>query len=117
MFVSYQKIINQQLDGIRKAMQQFPTGARLEEIKVAADLDLELRTLQRRLEKLTKAGTLKLSGTKRAAKYHLAQPDHTPVVTNEAKPKSSFGEITLSNESREILDALSVPFDKRQPIN
>jgi len=117
MFVSYQKTINQQLDAIRKAMKQFPTGASLEEIKVAAGLDLELRTLQRRLEKLTKAGTLKLSGTKRAAKYHLAQPDHTPVVTNEAKPKSSFGEIRLSNESRQILDALSVPFDKRQPIN
>jgi len=44
-------------------------GAHSEEIKAAAGMDIELRTLQRRLGKLIERGGLKISGTRRTAKY------------------------------------------------
>jgi Fic family protein len=108
MATPHQQEVTQQLNIILQVMQQFPHGATSEEIKVATGLDIELRTLQRRLEKLVEKGDLKLSGTKRTAKYLLV----LPAVVAE-KPKSSFGEITLSVRSREILQLLSIPPGER----
>jgi Fic family protein len=116
MAISYQKTIDRQLEAIKEAMQQFPNGASSEEIKAAAGLNIELRTVQRRLGKLIERGELRLSGTKRTAKYYQIQSEKAPVLAQVETPKSSFGEIILSSESREILNALSVPFDKRAPI-
>lgn len=111
MATSYQNEINEQLNVILQAMQAFPNGASSEEIVAAIGLKIELRTLQRRLEKLVQSGDLKLSGAKRTAKYQLAVAG--PVVTTNEKPKNIFGDIVLSEGSREILDALAIPFKKR----
>lgn len=52
MATEYQKKIEEELELIKKVLQKFPKGASAEEIIESSDLDIGLRTLQRRLKTL-----------------------------------------------------------------
>ncbi len=52
MATKYQKKIEEEPELIKKVLQKFPKGASAEEIIEALDLDIGLRTLQRRLKTL-----------------------------------------------------------------
>ena len=110
----YQAEINNQLKLIMEAILQFDAGATIEEIKKATGLNIELRTFQRRLEKLIITGKLKQSGIKRSARYSLVQPFLHPL--NSLQHNSSIPDITLSPESLEILNILSTPYEQRPLI-
>ena len=80
MAIIYQEQISNQIKLILAVVQQFSNGATLEEIKKATGLNIELRTLQRRAERLITNGALKQTGIKRSAKYYLAQPILYPSI-------------------------------------
>ena len=113
MATTFQKEINNQIKLILVAMQHFSKGATLEEIKKATGLNIELRTLQRRAERLITNGALKQTGIKRSAKYYLAQPILYPSIIPLQNEKNSVAEIALSAESLEILNILSAPYEQR----
>jgi Fic/DOC family len=117
MPTEYQKKIDEELEAIRQVMQHFPHGASVVVIKTALGLPLELRTLQRRLEKLVETGVLNLSGKRRTAKYHLAgAKKKTPVFVSKVTGETSAG-IPLSDGSKEILSALSLPYEQRKAVS
>ena len=80
MAIIYQEQISNQIKLILAVVQQFSNGATLEEIKKATGLNIELRTLQRRAEKLITNEALKQTGTKRSTKYYLTQPILYPSI-------------------------------------
>ena len=115
MATGYQKKIAGELEDIKQVMQKFPQGASVEEIKASLRHALELRTLQRRLEKLVETGLLKLSGAKRTAKYHLAGAK-TNLSNIRKETDDTSVHIPLSEESKKILAELSRPYDQRKAI-
>ncbi|MBX3239879.1 MAG: Fic family protein [Chitinophagaceae bacterium] len=114
MPTEYQKKIARELDAIKMVLQQFPGGARAEDI-IGSGPDITLRTLQRRLETLIEAQQVRRTGARRLARYHLTGTQnmlHEGVVpyVEHAPP------IPLSNESKEILAILARPFNRRVPV-
>jgi DNA-binding Lrp family transcriptional regulator len=112
----YQDKIRQEQEAIRYALQAFPEGAGIEEIRSSLTSVPPLRTLQRRLEKLVDDGVIKISGAKRTAKYHLAgikKSTHARVV-NESEV--TYTNIPLSQGSREILEVLARPYGQRKRV-
>ncbi|WP_307377038.1 Fic family protein [Chitinophaga terrae (ex Kim and Jung 2007)] len=105
------------MEVIRKALEKFKDGASIETIKKATGLDLEPRTLLRRLEKLVHQGVVTTSGRTRAMLYRLAK---VPAQPTEEKDKAANGAeaniIPLSEEGREILAAVSRPTAVRHPV-
>lgn len=108
-----QVTIHRELEVIRKVLEQFKEGASLEAIKVASGLEIELRTLQRRLEALKEQGIVKTSGKTRATLYHLVQ------VSPEPERKETVKEadlIPLSAQGKEIRKAVIQPVSQRRPV-
>lgn len=112
-----QETIDQEMEVIRKALEKFKDGASIETIKKATGLDLERRTLLRRLDKLVEQGIVTTSGRTRATLYRLAE---VPAQPTEEKDKAANGAeadiIPLSEEGREILAAVSRPTAVRHPV-
>jgi hypothetical protein len=105
--------IKHELEVIKKTLKQFKDGAVLDVIKEALVLDIGLRTLQRRLDKLKEAGAVTTSGKTRATVYHLAEPE----VAIDAFEKTMYGGIIpLSNEAVEIQHIVSQPVAARRPV-
>ncbi len=104
--------IRQQLEAIKNIVRQFKDGASIEEINVASGLNMELRTLQRRLEKLTDQGIIIKSGKTRATRYHLVDD----VLDRNDKTQSDKDLLPLTNESRKILRMTSRPGQHRKPV-
>lgn len=100
-----QRLISEELRLITEALQQFPNGASMEELRSATTLDISLRTLQRRLEKLVESGTVQLTGATHTARYILP--------SSGIKAPESESAIPLSARAREIVKILSVPFEQR----
>lgn len=100
-----QRLISEELRLIKEALQQFPNGASMEELRSATTLDISLRTLQRRLEKLVESGTVQLTGATHTARYILP--------SSGIKAPESESAIPLSARAREIVKILSVPFEQR----
>jgi Fic family protein len=106
------KNTSQELESIKKTLEQFRDGASIEEIKAASGLDIEHRTLQRRLEKLHELGFVTFSGKTRSRLYHLAQ-------NNQTKPAAAAIEksvLPLSRTGQEILNTVSLPVQLRSPV-
>ena len=117
MAKEYQKKIEEELELIKKVLQTFPEGASAEEIIKSSGLDIELRTLQRRLETLMEQDHVKRSGVRRLAKYHLTdKKENTSAVVVEKNIVDTGISIPLSPASREILNILSKPFNQRVPV-
>lgn len=115
MKTEHQERVTGELDMIRKAMEKFPGGAALEKIRAVAGLNLELRTFQRRLEKLVTQGVLTLSGEKRTAIYQLAHARNGKMPETGSTDKTDTA-IPLSQSSREIISALSTPVEWRETV-
>ena len=99
-----------QLEQIKNALAGFKEGASLEEILEAVGLQIELRTLQRRLALLQKAGLVKTSGKTRATRYHLVHPtDQTQQNTNTLIP--------LSPKAQETRATIMQPIAHRRPVS
>jgi DNA-binding Lrp family transcriptional regulator len=112
----YQDKIRQEQEAIRLALQAFPEGAGIEEIRSSLLEAPALRTLQRRLEKLVDAGAIKISGAKRTAKYHLAGAKMIEQVQILRESENVYVNIPLSQGSLEILEALSKPYSQRKKV-
>jgi hypothetical protein len=106
MATVYQKKLEKELEALQQVVEKFPQGASLDEIRTTLTIPLELRSLQRRLEKLVKTGILKFSGARRTAKYHLVKTKYAETGID----------IPLSEESKKILSLLSVPFGQRKAV-
>ncbi|MBX3256273.1 MAG: Fic family protein [Chitinophagaceae bacterium] len=102
-----QQTILDDLRTITEALKQFPDGAAIDDIRRTSSLTISLRSFQRRLEKLMADGIVELTGATHTAKYILK----TKPETNKAPEKETV--IPLSATSHEILNILSVPFEKR----
>lgn len=105
--------INQELEIIRHTLEQFRDGASLEAIKEASGLEIGLRTLQRRLDKLKEMGIVATSGKTRATLYHLIQ---APVDQRESVKDENVIPIPLSRRGKKILEELSRPTAMRLPV-
>ena len=108
---SSKKNISRSLDLIKKALKEFEDGSSLEQIKARSGLDLELRTLQRRLEKLIHQGFVTTSGGSKSLRYHLVKAG----TAEKDKGATSFL-LPLSPESKNILALISNPEQARNPV-
>ncbi len=106
-----EKKTNDQLEAIKGALRQFPDGAAIEDIKAASGLELELRTLQRRLEKLQEIGQIFTSGNKRSTRYYL-----TKEIVEEQSKAAIAPAIPLSDAGKAILASVSAPIETRRPV-
>jgi len=104
--------IGDELKSIVEFLKQKKEGASLEMIKEGAGLDIERRTLQRRLDKLKEGGLVITSGKARAILYHILGD------STAGKPKAVAigGIIPLSEEGREIQDIIEQPLHTRRPV-
>ncbi|SFW58022.1 Fic family protein [Chitinophaga sancti] len=109
--ISYAQIL-QELQLIRKTLEQFKDGASLEMIKNALDIDIEIRTLQRRLDRLIDEGIIATSGKTKARLYRL--------ISSQSAVKQNTGEthttIPLSEGGKEIQEIISRPTHMRFPV-
>lgn len=106
---SSQRLINQELKSIESTLSHFKQGLSIEEIR--AQVNIELRTLQRRLEKLQEQGRIRTSGQGRSTLYYLVQ--ETPIIAPIAVNDDI---IPLSAEGQDIKAIVSQPIGKRHPV-
>jgi len=103
--------IKKELEAIKNTLKQFSEGASLEAIKTASGLDIELRTLQRRLSTLQEQGDVTASGHTRSRRYHLAD---TGKGTGAEQAKEDML-LPLSQAGKEIRGLVSRPIQQRKP--
>ena len=104
-------ITNQQ-EKILKALMLFPEGATIEEIQKAADLDIDKRQFQRRLNALIDSGQINRTGKSRGTKYHslTLEKIEIPEINPEFK-------LLISKEGEEIRRQVSSPEEKRTSVS
>lgn len=105
--------VSHELEVITKTLAQFPEGAAIDIIKEASGLNIGIRTLQRRLEKLRERGIVHISGKTRATVYQMVRSSSLPDTETQEVISS---EIPVSKEGKEILKALSRPLNMRHPV-
>jgi hypothetical protein len=104
------KELQDQLDKIKVSIGNFPNGASLEDIIVHSNLELNERTLQRRLSLLAKdRKEVRVTGGSKTTRYHLVAP---------GKPREQIqpSPIPLSIEGEEILRYVTQPLHLRKPV-
>jgi hypothetical protein len=104
-------ITNQQ-ELILKALILFPEGASIEEIQKAADLGIDKRQFQRRLNTLIDSCQIKRTGKSRGTKYHTLKSEK--IETSEINPEF---ELLISKEGEEIRRHVSLPEEKRISVS
>lgn len=109
---SSQKNINQELEQIRKALENFKEGASIEEIRETTGLVIPIRTMQRRLERLIEQGFVTTSGKTHTFRYHLTKEDKKAESSEE--PERNF--IQLTDKSKKILSIINRPEQSRNPV-
>ncbi|HEX6429787.1 MAG TPA: Fic family protein [Niastella sp.] len=108
----YSQKIDQEFGVIKNTINNFSNGARIEEIKDACGLDLELRTLQRRIVELKDQGVVTSYGEKRATRYFLT----VPLGFVAYEPEETYSSLQLSDVSQELLTIISRPAQQRKPV-
>ncbi|KGE15253.1 Fic family protein [Sphingobacterium deserti] len=111
------KVISNEIDQILSTLGEFDNGATLHEIRKAGGINLETRSLQRRLHQLSKDGSITISGNTRSRVYHLpdnAYNRHTPKAIQLVHELSA--EILLSSAGLEIKNLVSQPVFQRKPV-
>lgn len=98
-------------EAIVKIINEFPGGVTLGEIKSKLPFEIESYTLQRRLAKLKKQGTIRMEGVKRAAVYYLSADTPNLPQTTQDRPS-----IPLHDESRYLLTRINAPLSSRRPV-
>ena len=106
-----------QLNAIKQALANFENGASLEEIILATGLNIELRTFQRRMAILKEKGEIIVSGDTRSTRYHLVKEKAQTGVSEPAEPYGKMEHVLpLSDASRQIIAAISLPMAMRTPV-
>jgi Fic family protein len=108
----YSQNITQEFEIIKSTLNNFKDGARIEDIKAASGIDIELRTLQRRMADLKNQGVVKSYGEKRSTRYFLT----VPLGFIAYEPEETYRTLQLSDTSRGLLAMVSQPIQKRKPI-
>jgi Fic family protein len=106
--------VEEEMELIKKALAVFEEGASIRQLKKITGLNIELRTLQRRLDILKKLGVVQSTGNRRSMKYHLAQPKE--VRTVEETFPSEDDSLPLSSAAKEIRTLASLPEIQRLPV-
>lgn len=108
---------------ILDALKSFPNGASIDQIISSIDLDVEKRTIQRRLAKLKKQGKILVTGRARAVRYHLPIENEMSILSELATQpeKQTLGEaqadlIPLTSNSKQLLAELLKPIQTRKPV-
>jgi hypothetical protein len=96
---------------ILNALKRYPDGASIDEIIKTLDLNIEKRSLQRRLLKLKKQGDIIVTGKARAVRYHLPTQTET-----QATSVSLTDLIPLTASSKQLLKDLAQPIQRRKPV-
>ncbi|MDB5141131.1 MAG: Fic/DOC family protein [Mucilaginibacter sp.] len=98
-------------DKILSVLAKFPDGASIDDIRLRYDSDIQLRTLQRWLARLSAQGAITISGKARATIYKLAVivviPESTASKEETLIPLSEAGECTRA--------LVTLPIQKRTP--
>ena len=101
---------NRTFDLIKEKLGKLPYGGSIEEIMNGIGIDIEIRTLQRRLKKLIDQDQIYTTGGSRATKYHLAFEINIVRETELEKLILSKKEgIQISPAGQKIMDAVSKP--------
>ena len=100
--------IEQELNLIEDILKTFEQGASIEDIRPL--VQMELRTLQRRLKELVKQGRISISGQRRGTLYHPVQNTLLTIPTTEIQI------VPLSDEGKEVQAIVSQPVAKRRPV-
>lgn len=96
---------------ILDALERYPDGASIDEIIKTLSLNIEKRSLQRRLFKLKMQGDIIVTGKARAVRYHL------PIQTEtQATDVSLTDLIPLTASSKQLLTDLAQPIQRRKPV-
>ena len=108
----YSQKITQELDVIKNTLNTFKDGGRIEDIKDASGLNIELRTLQRRMADLKTQGVVTSYGEKRATRYFLT----VPLGFVAYEPEETYRTLQLSDASQELLAMVSRPIQQRKSV-
>lgn len=110
--------IEEELEKLKAVLRIFTDGASIETIGSASGLDLELRTLQRRLASLVAQGDAKTTGTKKGTRYYpvhknwMVAEDGVKYIINKEQQQ-----IQLSATSQKVLESISQPLSKRKSVS
>ncbi|MET3880146.1 Fic family protein [Chitinophaga sp. OAE865] len=96
-------------DILLNAIGQFQNGASIEDIISRSGLQLNTRTLQRRLNDLRTAGHITTTGQTRGLRYHLASQ-------NKLENGGNLTDVLLSDPAQEILTIIQKPVQQRRPV-
>src|ERR1700748_2657902 len=107
-----QKNIARELEVIKHVLSQFKDGASIENLKSVSGLDIELRTMQRRLEKLQEQGQISLSGKTRSTLYHFVGDS----ADKEGKAQQDKLQVPLTGGGKKILASISRARHLRSPV-
>ncbi len=105
--------IKKEMEAIQKALQCFEQGVSIEELKQAAALNIQWRTLQRRLAELTAQGIFTKSGNKRSTKWHLTKKADVHQANEKTESEKL---IPLTTRSKQVLLQVSRPIQQRKPV-
>jgi Fic family protein len=109
--------VAKQIVAIQVAVSRLEDGASIEEIKAASGLDIEIRTLQRRLAELKKSGIVHTTGDKRSTRYHHVIYHHELPLSIVYEPSQPYATtIQLSEKSLEIQSLVSRPVQHRKRV-
>src|SRR5690348_4831697 len=99
----------EQIKQIKEVLQKFPDGASKSDILKAAGLDINWRTLLRRLEKLIAQDEVSVRRAGRSTRYFFKPP-------TAISPKSQDTIIPLSTASKSIFAQATKPMESRTPV-
>jgi len=106
--------ITRELEAIKRAVGSLEGGGNIDEIQVVLNAPIELRTLQRRLKTLIGQGGIITTGKGKSIKYHPKAPE----IVTQGEPEAGVPVpvIPLSRTGKEILNIVTLPIQRRQPI-
>ena len=106
--------IAQQIDAIIKILSPMEAGASIEEIRSTPGLDIEIRTLQRRMADLIKLGLVQTIGDKRSTRYYYNK--QVTVGSWVEEPQVRYHTLSLSEKSQEIRSLITLPIQRRKHV-
>ncbi len=110
------KIPDDALKELRDIVAGQSDGISAPDIAKCLSEDIPRRTLQYRLKQLVEIGLLRMSGSGRWAKYHLATSGK-PVVGERAQKDEDYGRlIRMSKEGKAVRDYITRPTGARRPV-
>lgn len=108
--------IGKELEIIRNALIKLNREASLFEIKEVSGLDMETRTLQRRLDQLKRMGLIAITGNTRSTSYQLLNQNARDLSTAASSLIQQASQIQLSKEGLEVKSLIERPLMLRTPV-